>query len=109
MGVTSNDEIALEMHLNQMGNMVTQRPGISLFKVQLDVLNSQGKPERRTDKSARGLNDVPVYLWKGERISFSHLLSPMMCHQWSVKGKMGRTTVNFLAKLKRLGKKQCEL
>lgn len=48
-------------------------------------------------------------LGKGERISFSPLLSPSERHQWSVKGKMERTTVNFLTSLKRLGKRPCEL
>lgn len=63
----------------------------------------------RRKEDARGLSDECVCLKEGERISFSHLLSSMICHQWSVKGKVERSPVNFLSELKRLRKRQCEL
>jgi hypothetical protein len=91
--------------LKEMSNVVTCSHGLPV----LTDLHDAGKPENMGNEGSRGLNDEPVGLQKGERISFSHLLSLTMCHQWSVKGRMERSSVNFLTELKRLGKRPCEL
>lgn len=46
---------------------------------------------------------------EGEGISFSHSLSPMTYHQWSVNEEIERTPVNVLTLPRRRGKRPCEL